>query len=127
MEGLVSEGQHYRIVHWSPDLKSSVYYADIGVNAHPVPFGTDDPLVVMANPIVYKWKQGMPRSLRKSHPYYWDDPEKYVNLNAIVGFGSHGVETRVGTRTKEDYGTLISVVQEHINRIVRLSLKFGVI
>ena len=47
----------------------------------------------------------------KEQPYYFNDPEKHVSEKIVLGFGPHGLGSRVEGTTTDEF---VAVVQRHI-------------
>ena len=86
----VKPGPTYKITHWAPELKEYVMLGDFAMRAE-YPDPTDDkPQVVISNADIYKTEgDDIYETLRGTHPYYFDGPEKYVK--ETVEFGIWGV------------------------------------
>ncbi len=121
----VSPGQTYRVTTWAPELKDTVILGDMRVKRYPaVPheeIGGDLPLVILANPIVYR-KEGddLPDALRGTTPRHFDDPEAHAEDSIVFGFGSHGLETRLkGMSTEQFVQTAQRHIKEEIDRLLK--------
>ena len=115
----VTPGPTYRVTSWAPELKDEVMMGDERVPRHHEEIGGDRPLIVLANAIVYRTEgDDLPEALSGTTPRYFDDPDHHVSDTVVVGFGSHGLETRrKGTSTER----FVSTVQRHIKEeIARL-------
>ena len=109
---LVSPGPTYKVTTWAPELKDRVRLGDIRVSRQPQKIAGEQPLVVLANPIVYRTEgDDLTSVLRGTTPRYFDDPDEHFRSSVVFGFGSHGLETRlIGTSTE----IFVSTVQRHI-------------
>ena len=45
----------------------------------------------------------LPEFMRRTQPYYFNDPEKRIREEIVPGFGTHGFETRVRGCTTDQY------------------------
>ena len=108
----VKSGSTYRITHWAPELKEYVMLGDFAMRAE-YPNPTDDkPQVVISNADIYKTEgDDIYETLRGTHPYYFDGPEKYVKETVEFGFGEYGLETRVKGHTTDEF---VARVQQEI-------------
>ena len=105
-------GPTYKITHWAPELKEYVMLGDFAMQAaYPDP--TDDkPQVVISNADIYRTEgDDIYKTLRGTHPYYFDGPEKYVKETVEFGFGEYGLETRVKGSTTDEF---VARVQQEI-------------
>ncbi len=108
----VSPGPTYKVAHWAPQLKETVQMGDARVPSRQADLSDAKPLVVVANPAIYgRDGEDMPDVLRRTEPYYFNDPEKHVADNVALGYGDYGVETRVVGPTTDQF---IAAVQRHI-------------
>ncbi len=112
IQGWVKPGQNYKVVSWSPDMKNYVMMGDEKIATQLVQFSETRPMVILANPIIYKTEgEDIDKVLRGTTPRYFDDPDQHVSDTVIFGFGKHGLETtRDGTSTEK----FVSIVQEEI-------------
>ena len=86
----VSPGEAYRVTTWAPELKDTVILGDMQVKRYPAVFheemGSDLPLVILANPIVYRTEgDDLPDALRRTTPRYFDDPEAHAADSIVLG------------------------------------------
>ena len=112
----VSPGQTYRVTTWAPELKDTVILGDMRVKRYPAvsheEIGGDLPLVILANPIIYRTEgTDLPDALRGTTPRYFDDPEAHAADSIVFGFGTHGLETRLKGMSTEQF---VQTAQEHI-------------
>ncbi len=126
LKGIVLPGETYAVVQWAPGLdanpSASVSYHNIEAKRVPISPGTGveeiGPLLVIANPIIYQqWMEGrvkLPKSFEQSHPFYWDDPNRYTRELKLLGFGRFGLENR--GRPAMDESKLVELVQTQITR-----------
>ena len=123
----VSPGQTYQVTTWAPELKDVVILGDMQVKRYPaVPheeIGGDLPLVILANPIVYRTEgDDLPDALRGTTPRHFDDPEAHAMDSIVFGFGSHGLETRLkGMSTEQFVQTAQRHIKEEIDRLLEES------
>ena len=74
----------------------------------------------MANPGLYRTEgDDLSETVRTTHPYHFNDPEKRVAETIVPGFGEHGFETRVGGFTTDKY---VLAVQDQIAVELRATL-----
>ena len=108
----VKPGPTYKITHWAPELKEYVMLGDFAMRAE-FPDPTDDkPQVVISNADIYRTEgNDIYKTLRGTHPYYFDGPEKYVKEAVEFGFGEYGLETRVKGPTTDEF---VAMVQKEI-------------
>ena len=86
-----------------PDLKEEVLMGDLAVPRRPAVPG-DQPQVILANPALYRTEGAdLPEFMRRTQPYYFNDPEKRIREEIVPGFGTHGFETRVRGCTTDQY------------------------
>lgn len=103
----VKPGLTYKITHWAPELKEYVMLGDFAMRAK-FPDPTDDkPQVVISNADIYSIYE----TLRGTHPYYFDGPERHVKETVEFGFGEYGLETRVKGPTTDEF---VARVQQEI-------------
>ena len=120
----VSPGQTYQVMTWAPELKDTVILGDMQVKRYPAvtheEIGDDSPLVILANPIVYRTEgDDLPDTLRGTTPRYFDDPEAHAEDSIVFGFGSHGLETRLeGMSTEQFVQTAQGHIKEEIDRLL---------
>ena len=123
----VSPGQTYRVTTWAPELKDTVILGDMQVKRYPAvsdeEIEGDLPLVILANPIVYRTEgDDLPDALRGTTPRYFDDPEAHTEDSIVFGFGSHGLETRLeGMSTEQFVQTVQGYIKEEIDRLLEES------
>ena len=121
----VSPGQTYRVTTWAPELKDVVILGDMQVKRYPAisheEMGDDWPLVILANPIIYRTEgDDLPDALRGTTPRYFDDPEAHAADSIVFGFGSHGLETRLkGMSTEQFVQTAQGHIKEEIDRLLK--------
>lgn len=108
----VTPGPTYRLGLWAPELTELVQFGDVRVAGRPAVLGTDEPQVVLANPMIYRTEgDDLPEALRGTSPYYFDGPEKHVQEEILFGFGPYGFQPAVrGTMT----ATFVAAVQRRI-------------
>ena len=136
LQGWVTPGQTYRVTTWAPELKDTVILGDMQVKRCPAvsheEIGGDPdkigiqsnlPLVILANPIVYRTEgDDLPDALRGTTPRYFDDPEAHAEDSIVFGFGSHGLETRLeGMSTEQFVQTVQGYIKEEIDRLLEHS------
>ena len=120
----VSPGQTYRVTTWAPELKDTVILGDMQVKRYPAvsheEIGGDLPLVILANPIVYRTEgDNLPSVLRGTTPRYFDDPEAHAADSIVFGFGTYGLETRLkGMSTEQFVQTVQGYIKEEIDRLL---------
>ena len=125
LQGWISPGQTYRVTTWAPELKDTVILGDMQVKRYPaVPheeIGGDLPLVILANPIVYRTEgEDLPDALQGTTPRHFDDPEAHAADSIVFGFGSHGLETRLkGMSTEHFVQTAQGHIKEEIDRLLK--------
>ena len=123
----VSPGQTYRVTTWAPELKDTVILGDMQVKRYPAvsheEIGGDLPLVILANPIVYRTEgDDLPDALRGTTPRHFDDPEAHAVDSIVFGFGSHGLETRLeGMSTEQFVQTVQGYIKAEIDRLLEES------
>ena len=123
----VSPGQTYRVTTWAPELKDTVILGDMQVKRYPAvsheEIEGDLPLVILANPIVYRTEgDDLPDALRGTTPRHFDDPEAHAEDTIVFGFGSHGLETRLeGMSTEQFVQTVQGYIKEEIDRLLEES------
>ena len=132
----VSPGQTYRVTTWAPELKDTVILGDMRVKRYPAvsheEIGGDPdkigiqsnlPLVILANPIIYRTEgDDLPSALRGTTPRHFDDPEAHAEDSIVFGFGSHGLETRrEGISTERFVQTVQGYIKEEIDRLLKES------
>ena len=121
----VSPGQTYQVTTWAPELKDVVILGDMQVKRYPaIPpdeMEDDFPMVILANPIVYRTEgDDLPDALRGTTPRHFDDPEAHAEDSIVFGFGSHGLETRLkGMSTEQFVQTAQRHIKEEINRLLK--------
>ena len=127
LQAWVSPGQTYRVTTWAPELKDTVILGDMQVKRYPAvsleEIGGDLPLVILANPIVYRTEgDDLPDALRGTTPRYFDDPEAHAADSIVFGFGTHGLETRLeGMSTEEFVQTVQGYIKQEIDRLLKES------
>ena len=110
---------------WAPELKDTVILGDMQVKRYPAvsheEIGDDSPLVILANPIVYRTEgDGLPDALRGTTPRYFDDPEAHAADSIVFGFDTHGLETRLkGMSTEQFVQTVQGHIKEEIDRLFK--------
>ncbi len=125
LQAWVAPGQTYRVTTWAPELKDTVILGDMQVKRYPAvsheEIGGDLPLVILANPIVYRTEgDDLPDALRGTTPRYFDDPEAHAEDTIVFGFGSHGLETRLeGMSTEQFVQTAQEYIKEEIDRLLK--------
>ena len=123
----VSPGQTYRVTTWAPELKDVVILGDMQVKRYPAvsheEMGGDLPVVILANPIIYRTEgDDLPSALRGTTPRHFDDPEAHATDSIVFGFGSHGLETRLeGMSTEQFVQTAQGHIKEEIDRLLKNS------
>jgi hypothetical protein len=121
----VSPGQTYRVTTWAPELKDVVILGDMQVKRYPAvsheEMGGDLPVVILANPIIYRTEgDDLPSALRGTTPRHFDDPEAHATDSIVFGFGSHGLETRLeGMSTEQFVQTAQGHIKEEIDRLLK--------
>ena len=127
LQAWVAPGQTYRVTTWAPELKDTVILGDMQVKRYPAvsheEIGDDSPLVILANPIVYRTEgTDLPDALRGTTPRYFDDPEAHADDTVVFGFGSHGLETRLeGMSTEQFVQTAQGYIKKEIDRLLEES------
>ena len=108
-------GTDLRVTTWAPELKDTVILGDMRVKRYPpVSHEEDLPMVVLANPIIYRTEgDDLPDTLRGTTPRHFDDPEAHAVDSIVFGFGSHGLETRLKGMSTEQF---VRIAQGHIKR-----------
>ena len=120
----VSPGQTYRVTTWAPELRDTVILGDMRVKRYPAispeEIGGDVPLVILANPIIYRTEgDDLPDALRGTTPRYFDDPEAHAADSIVFGFGAHGLETRLkGMSTEQFVQTVQGYIKAEIDRLL---------
>ena len=108
----VKPGPTYRVAHWAPELKETIRLGDLTVPSRRVDLASKMALAVLANPGIYRTEgDDLPEALRGTRTYYFNDPEKQVAENIVLGFGPHGLASRVEGTTTDEY---VAIVQRHI-------------
>ena len=121
----VAPGQTYRVTTWAPELKDVVILGDMQVKRYPAvsheEMGVDLPVVILANPIIYRTEgDDLPSALRGTTPRHFDDPEAHTTDSIVFGFGSHGLETRLeGMSTEQFVQTAQGRIKEEIDRLLK--------
>ena len=114
----VEPGETYSMTMWAPEITEETVLGDFKVSTREVEFGSEEPQVVLANPLIYRLDEDDPdihENLRGNRPYYFDGPERHVNHEVIFGFGDHGIESRVIGNTSDE---LVEAVQEFMRQEV---------
>ena len=114
----VEPGETYSMTVWAPEITEETVLGDFKVRTRAVEYGSDEPQVVLANPLIYRTDEDDPdihENLRGNRPYYFDGPERHVNHEIIFGFGDHGIESRVVGNTSDE---LVEAVQEFMRQEV---------
>ena len=125
LQAWIAPGQIYRVTTWAPELQDTVILGDMQVKRYPVvsheEIGDDSPLVILANPIIYRTAgEDLPDALRGTTPRYFDDPEAHAEDSIVFGFGSHGLETRrEGMSTEQFVQTVQGYIKEEIDRLLK--------
>jgi hypothetical protein len=120
IEPWVSSGLPYRITSWGPELKDTVQMGDEPMPRYPTTLGGDRPLVILANPIIYRTEgNDLPAALRGTTPRYFDDPEQHVADEVLFSFGPFGLETRrKGVSTERFVRTVQQQIKAELKRIL---------
>ena len=127
LQAWVSPGKTYRVTTWAPELKDTVILGDMQVKRYPAvsheEIGGDLPMVILANPIIYRTEgEDLPSVLRGTTPRHFDDPEAHADDTVVFGFGSHGLETRLeGMSTEQFVQTVQGYIKEEIDRLLEES------
>lgn len=130
----VSPGQTYRVTTWAPELKDTVILGDMRVKRYPavsheeiggnpdkIGIQSNLPMVILANPIIYRTEgDDLPDALRGTTPRHFDDPEAHAEDSIVFGFGSHGLETRLEGMSTEQF---VQAAQGHIKKEIDRLLK----
>jgi len=123
VEEWVDPGPTYSVAMWAPEPAEKTLLADVEVVWRDADPDSDRPFVVLANPIVYRSDVEDPgrhigtldgplkKPLSGTRPYYFDRADKDVKERIVLGFGPHGLETRVDGPTTRSF---IKVVQRQI-------------
>ena len=125
LQAWISPGKTYRVTTWAPELKGTVILGDMQVKRYPAvsheEIGGDSPLVILANPIIYRTEgEDLPSVLRGTTPRYFDDPEAHAADSIVFGFGSHGLETRLeGMSTEQFVQTVQGYIKEEIDKLLK--------
>ena len=87
---------------------------------YPTTLGGDRPLVILANPIIYRTEgNDLPAALRGTTPRYFDDPEQHVADEVLFSFGPFGLETRrKGVSTERFVRTVQQQIKAELKRIL---------
>lgn len=118
MRPWVEPGETYSMTMWAPEITDETVLGDFKVRTREVEYGTDEPQVVLANPLIYRTNEDDPdihENLRGNRPYYYDGPERHVRHEVQFGFGDHGLESRVIGNTSDE---LVEAVQEYMRQEV---------
>ena len=127
LQAWVAPGKTYRVRTWAPELKDTVILGDMQVKRYPAvsheEIGGDLPLVILANPIIYRTEgDDLPSVLRGTTPRHFDDPEAHAADSIVFGFGTHGLETRLeGMSTEQFVQTAQGHIKEEIDRLLEES------
>ena len=120
----VTPGPTYRVTTWAPILRDRVVLGDIDVARQDVELNGDRPIVVLANPNIYRKEGGgLPSYFRDTEPCYMDEPQDKVRERIVFGFGAHGFETKLEGPTTE---TFVAAIQGLIKKELRGLQKAGV-
>ena len=114
----VEPGETYSMTMWAPEITDETVLGDFRVRTRQVEYDSDEPQVVLANPLFYRTDEDDPdihENLRGNRPYYFDGPERHVRHEVRVGFGDFGVESRVTGNTSDE---LVEAVQEFMRQEV---------
>ena len=125
MRPWVEPGETYSMTMWAPEITEETVLGDFKVSTREVEFDSDEPQVVLANPLIYRTDGDDPdihENLRGNRPYYYDGPERHVSHKVIFGFGDHGVESRVIGNTSDE---LVEAVQGFMRQEVARLLAEG--
>ena len=125
LQAWVAPGQTYRVTTWAPELRDTVILGDMRVKRYPAVFheeiGGDLPMVILANPIVYRTDgDDLPDALRGTTPRHFDDPEAHAVDSIVFGFGAHGLETRLEEMSTEQF---VQTAQGHIKEEIKRLLE----
>lgn len=108
----VKRGPKYVVAHWAPELKETIRLGDFTVPRRRVNLTSKKALAILANPAIYGIADAdLPEALRGTHSYYFNDPEKHVKEEIVLGFGPHGLASRVEGTTTDEF---VAIVQRHI-------------
>ena len=124
LQAWVAPGQTYQVTTWAPELKDTVVLGDMQVKRYPAvsheEIGGDLPMVILANPIVYRTEgDDLPDALQGTTPRHFDDPEAHAADSVVFGFGTHGLETRLkGMSTEQFVQTVQGYIKEEIKRLL---------
>ena len=125
LQAWVAPGRTYQVTTWAPELKDTVILGDMQVKRYPAvsheEIGGDLPLVILANPIVYRTEgDDLPDALQGTTPRHFDDPEAHAADSVVFGFGTHGIETRLeGMSTEQFVQTVQGYIKEEIDRLLK--------
>jgi hypothetical protein len=114
----VEPGETYSMTMWAPEITDETVLGDFRVRTRQVEYDSDEPQVVLANPLFYRTDEDDPdihENLRGNRPYYYDGPERHVRHEVQFGFGDHGIESRVIGNTSDE---LVEAVQEYMRQEV---------
>jgi hypothetical protein len=114
----VEPGETYSMTMWAPEITDETVLGDFRVRTRQVEYDSDEPQVVLANPLFYRTDEDDPdihENLRGNRPYYFDGPERHVRHEVQFGFGDFGVESRVVGNTSDE---LVEAVQEYMRQEV---------
>ncbi len=121
----VQPGLTYKITCWAPELKEYVMLGDFAMRAEFPDPAADKPQVVISNADIYRTEgDDLYETLRGTHPYYFDGPEKYMKETVEFGFGEYGLETRVKGFTTDEF---VARVQQEITAEVKRLLQSNAI
>ena len=108
----VTPGRTYGITTWAPEFKDVIHFGDVRIPRKNQDLDTNIPLVILANPIIYRTEgDDLPIALQGTNPRYFDDPDLHENATVVFGFGDHGLETRLKDVTTEKF---VLTVQRHM-------------
>ena len=123
VEGWVEPGPTYSMALWAPEPAEKTLLADVEVDWRDADPTSNQPLAVLANPIIYRSDIVQPgrylgplddaatKLLSGTRPYYFDSADKAIKEQIVLGFGPYGLETRVEGPTTRSY---INAVQWQI-------------
>ena len=107
----IDPGPTYGIAHWAPEPQQEVLMGELVVPLK-LPVPGEAPQVIAANPCIYRSEgEDLPELLRRTQPYFFNDPEKRVKEEILPGFGEHGFETRVSGFTTDQY---VAAIQRQV-------------
>ena len=116
----VDPGEIYHVSMWAPEITEQAMLGDFRVPVRPVEYGSDEPQVVLANPVVYRTDDADAHpNLQGNRPYYFDGPERHVRHQAVIGFGKYGIETLVEGATTDEFVEVVQrYMREEIERLL---------